>query len=97
MRQTVVLHDGAAQWLGFDLDQPTVMIVSAYGALVGADPRLVLFAASGAVAGENDVIDQGQERHECAGGGGEACVELMSDEEPEQRGGAERDSASNAT
>lgn len=59
MKQTVVLHDGAAQWLGFDLDQPTVVIVSAYGALVGADPRLVLFAASGAVAGENDDADGG--------------------------------------
>ena len=35
------------------------MIVSAYGALVGADPRLVLFAASGAVAGENDDADGG--------------------------------------
>lgn len=58
-RQTVVLHDGAAQWLGFDLDQPTVVIVNAYGGLVGADPRLVLFTASGALAGENDDADGG--------------------------------------
>ena len=58
-RQTVVLHDGAAQWLGFDLDQPTVVIVSAYGTLAGADPRLVLFAAPGAMAGENDDADGG--------------------------------------
>ncbi|MTD99458.1 hypothetical protein GIY56_04050 [Paracoccus sp. YIM 132242] len=58
-KQTVVLHDGAAQWLGFDLDQPTVVIVSAYGSLVGADPRLVLFAASGALEAENDDVDGG--------------------------------------
>lgn len=57
--QTVVLHDGATQWLGFDLDQPTVLIVSAYGSLAGADPRLVLFAASGALTGENDDVDGG--------------------------------------
>ena len=57
--QTVVLHDGATQWLGFDLDQPTVIIINAFGGLVGADPRLVLFAASGAVAGENDDVDGG--------------------------------------
>ncbi|MFC3169774.1 hypothetical protein ACFOD7_17120 [Paracoccus fontiphilus] len=56
-KQTVVLHDGTAQWLGFDLDQPTVVIVSAYGSLVGADPRLVLFAASGALEAENDDVD----------------------------------------
>lgn len=59
MKQTVVLHDGAAQWLGFDLDQPTVVIINAYGALVGADPRLVLFTGSGAFAGENDDADGG--------------------------------------
>nr|WP_237168671.1 DVUA0089 family protein [Paracoccus shandongensis] len=56
-KQTVVLHDGATQWLGFDLDKPTVLVVSAYGSLAGADPRLVLFAASGALEGENDDID----------------------------------------
>lgn len=56
-KQTVVLHDGAAQWLGFDLDQPTVLIVSAYGSLAGADPRLVLFASSGALKAENDDVD----------------------------------------
>ncbi len=58
-KQTVVLHDGATQWLGFDLDQPTVLIVNAYGGLVGADPKLVLFAASGGVVGENDDAGDG--------------------------------------
>ena len=58
-KQTVVLHDGAAQWLGFDLDQPTVVVISAFGSLVGADPRLVLFAASGALEAENDDVDGG--------------------------------------
>ncbi|WEF25610.1 DVUA0089 family protein [Paracoccus sp. S3-43] len=58
-KQTVVLHDGATQWLGFDLDQPTVVIVNAYGGLVGADPKLVLFAASGGVMAENDDADGG--------------------------------------
>lgn len=58
-KQTVVLHDGAAQWLGFDLDRPTVVVVSAYGSLVGADPKLVLFAASGALEAENDDVDGG--------------------------------------
>ena len=58
-KQTVVLHDGAAQWVGFDLDQPTVVIISAYGGLVGADPKLVLFAPNGALAGENDDSDGG--------------------------------------
>lgn len=57
--QTVVLHDGAAQWLGLVLDQPTVLIVSAYGSFAGADPKLVLFAPSGAPVAENDDIDGG--------------------------------------
>ena len=56
-KQTVVLHDGAAQWLGFDLDQPTVVVISAIGRLVGADPKLVLFAPNGTLAGENDDMD----------------------------------------
>ena len=55
--QTVVLHDGAAQWLGLALDQPTVLIISGYGSFTGADPKLVLFAASGAPVAENDDID----------------------------------------
>lgn len=56
-KQTVVLHDGVTQWLGFDLEQQTVIVVNAYGSLVGADPRLVLFAASGALEAENDDVD----------------------------------------
>lgn len=58
-KQTVILHDGAAQWLGFDLDRPTVLVVNAYGSLAGADPRLVLFAATGALEAENDDVDGG--------------------------------------
>lgn len=57
--QTVLLHDGGAQWLGLVLDQPTVLIVSAYGSFAGADPKLVLFGASGAPVAENDDIDGG--------------------------------------
>lgn len=52
--QTVVLQDGAAQWFGFSVEKPTVLIVDAYGALVGVDPKLVLFAANGAQKAEND-------------------------------------------
>ena len=54
-----MLHDGAVQWLGLTLDWPTVLIISGYGSFGGADPKLVLFAASGAPVAENDDVDGG--------------------------------------
>lgn len=57
LTQTVLLHDGAAQWLGLVLEQPTVLIISAYGSFAAADPKLVLFAALGAPVAENDDVD----------------------------------------
>ncbi|RJL20129.1 DVUA0089 family protein [Paracoccus siganidrum] len=52
--QTVVLQDGSAQWFRFQIEAPTVLIVDAYGSLAGVDPKLALFATSGALAGQND-------------------------------------------
>ena len=40
--------------------------------------------------GKEGVIEQNQQWHEGAGRGGEAGVELMADEEPDQRGGSEQ-------
>ena len=57
IRQTVLLHSGKAQWIGFELDQPKVITVDAYGSLVGVDTKLALFSTAGAVVAEND--DQG--------------------------------------
>ncbi|MCZ0961598.1 PPC domain-containing protein [Paracoccus benzoatiresistens] len=58
-KQSVILHDGTAQWMALDLDQPTVLIIRGYGSFAGSDPRLVLFAASGALEAENDDVDGG--------------------------------------
>lgn len=57
--QTVVLQDGSAQWLSFAVARPTMLIVSAYGALVGVDSRLALFGPDGAVVAQNDDIEGG--------------------------------------
>ncbi|MGL5010088.1 MAG: hypothetical protein ACRC6I_09410 [Paracoccaceae bacterium] len=46
-KETMMLHDGAAQWLAFDIPEETVLIVSSFGQLTGADTRLTLFGASG--------------------------------------------------
>ncbi len=45
--ETLLLHDGAAQWLAFDIPEETVLIVSSFGQLTGADTRLTLFGAGG--------------------------------------------------
>lgn len=57
--QVVILHEGRTQWLGFDLDQPTVVIIAASALPGGADPKLVLFTTTGAFQGENDDVDGG--------------------------------------
>lgn len=53
-RHTVLLNSGKSQWLRFEVTQPTVLIVNAYGSLVGADTKLALFSQPGAVIAEND-------------------------------------------
>lgn len=53
-RETVVLHDGTAQWMRFGLDRQTMLVVSAHGALTGIDTKLALFGPTGAVLAAND-------------------------------------------
>lgn len=53
-KQTVLLHDGGAKWVGFDIARPTVAIIRAYGSIVGADARLALFSQSGRPVGDDD-------------------------------------------
>ncbi|MGL4320801.1 MAG: hypothetical protein ACRCS3_08055 [Paracoccaceae bacterium] len=45
--ETMLLHDGAAQWLAFDIAEETALMITSFGELAGADTRLVLFGASG--------------------------------------------------
>lgn len=45
--ETVLLHDGGAQWLSFELSDETVLSVASFGQLTGVDTRLALFGASG--------------------------------------------------
>lgn len=59
VRDTVVLHDGAAQWLSFALERPSVLVVDAYGQAVGVDSKLALFGAAGQLVAENDDADGG--------------------------------------
>lgn len=59
VRDTVVLHDGAAQWLGFSLEGPSVLVVDAYGQAVGVDSKLALFGAAGQLVAENDDANGG--------------------------------------
>ncbi|MFN3275052.1 MAG: DVUA0089 family protein [Paracoccus sp. (in: a-proteobacteria)] len=53
-RETVLLHDGSAQWVTFEMPAPGVLIVAASGQSVGVDTKLALFGANGMLAGEND-------------------------------------------
>ena len=55
--ETVVLHDGSAQWFALRIDQPTVIIARAFGSFVGVDPMLTLFSANGAQLEEADDTD----------------------------------------
>lgn len=57
---TPVLLGGSAQWFTFQLDRNAVVVIEAYGALSGADPKLALFGENGAVLAEND--DSGDTR-----------------------------------
>lgn len=52
--ETVVLHDGTAQWLVLTLDRETVLIVTAHGSLVGVDSKLALFGPSGGLVAQDD-------------------------------------------
>ncbi|MDO5648407.1 hypothetical protein [Paracoccus sp. (in: a-proteobacteria)] len=56
-RETVVLHDGTAQWFTFTLDRPTVLIVKTLGSAVGIDTGLALFDDNGYMLTENDDYD----------------------------------------
>lgn len=56
-KQTVLLHDGGAKWVSFEVAKPTVVMIDGYGALVGVDTQLALFAENGAPIANND--DQG--------------------------------------
>ncbi|WP_411838659.1 hypothetical protein [Paracoccus sp. ME4] len=56
-RETVVLQDGSAQWLSFALERETALVVGAYGALVGVDAKLALFAQDGSVVADADDTD----------------------------------------
>lgn len=53
-RETVLLHDGSAQWLSFEMPAAGVLIVDAFGQSVGVDTKLALFGPNGALLGEND-------------------------------------------
>lgn len=53
-RETVLLHDGSAQWLAFEVERPSVLIVDAFGQSVGVDSKLALFGPNGALVAEND-------------------------------------------
>ncbi len=57
--ETLVLHDGSAQWLAFDIPEETVLIISSFGQLTGADTRLTLFGASGIPVATADDSDSG--------------------------------------
>lgn len=58
--ETVVLHDGSAQWLRFSLGAETALRISAHGQLVGVEPRLALFGADGGVAAQSESLMTGQ-------------------------------------
>lgn len=45
--ETMLLHDGAAQWLAFDLATETVLVVKSFGQISGVDTRLTLFGEGG--------------------------------------------------
>lgn len=54
----VALLGGTANWSSFELDQPTVVIIEAFGKIVGVDTKLALFAPNGSVPAENDDTDE---------------------------------------
>ncbi len=53
-KHTVLLHDGGAKWISFDLARPTVAFIRAYGSIVGGDTRVILFSQTGRLVGEDD-------------------------------------------
>jgi hypothetical protein len=57
--ETLVLHDGTAQWLAFDIPEEIVLIVSSFGQMTGADSRLVLFGPRGLPVLEADDSEAG--------------------------------------
>lgn len=54
--ETVVLHDGSAQWLRFTLATETALRIGAHGQLVGVAPRLALFGADGGVVAQTEPL-----------------------------------------
>ncbi|MBK4217330.1 DVUA0089 family protein [Paracoccus caeni] len=58
-RHTVLLNSGKAQWLRFQVTEPSVVVVYAYGSLSGADPKLAMFSQAGSVIGQNDDWNDG--------------------------------------
>jgi len=50
----VALSDGGAQWFTFDVEKQSVLIVNAYGSILGVDTKLSLFASNGATVDSND-------------------------------------------
>lgn len=57
-RQMAVLHDGRAKWFALTMDQPSVLIVDAMGALMGVDPKLAIFGPTGTLLADNDDIGE---------------------------------------
>jgi hypothetical protein len=57
--EALLLHDGAAQWLAFDIPEDSVLIVSSFGQMSGADTRLVLFGPSGLPVTQADDSETG--------------------------------------
>lgn len=53
-RETVLLHDGTAQWLVFAVERPGVIIVDAFGTSSGVDSKLSLFGPNGALLARDD-------------------------------------------
>jgi hypothetical protein len=52
--ETLLLHDGAAQWLAFDIPEDTVLTIDSFAQLNGADTRLVLFGPRGLPVAQAD-------------------------------------------
>lgn len=52
--QTPVLLGGSAVWFTFELAEPSVVTVEAYGSVSGVDPKLALYGANGSIITEND-------------------------------------------
>lgn len=56
---TVALLGKDALWYSFDLDRETVVMITAYGKLAGADTKLALFDSRGQPISENDDTSAG--------------------------------------